>query len=129
MFGQSRFAGWPGVVPESQFVEALRGNVFRADRHDVSGEDPADAPEERERFRAVAEFDVGKQGLGVQFAAPGLMVTMLWFLACMNVWNLIDGMDGLASGVGLLVSGTLTGPAPNRATRAGNPTVRRRRFH
>ncbi len=26
----------------------------------------------------------------------------------MNVWNLIDGMDGLASGVGLLVSGTLT---------------------
>ena len=33
---------------------------------------------------------------------------MLWFLGCMNVWNLIDGMDGLASGVGLLVSGTLT---------------------
>jgi UDP-GlcNAc:undecaprenyl-phosphate GlcNAc-1-phosphate transferase len=32
---------------------------------------------------------------------------MLWFLGCMNVWNLIDGMDGLASGVGLLVSGTL----------------------
>ena len=25
----------------------------------------------------------------------------------MNIWNLIDGMDGLASGVGLLVSGTL----------------------
>jgi UDP-GlcNAc:undecaprenyl-phosphate/decaprenyl-phosphate GlcNAc-1-phosphate transferase len=38
---------------------------------------------------------------------PGLLVTMLWFLACMNIWNLIDGMDGLASGVGLLVSGTL----------------------
>ena len=36
-----------------------------------------------------------------------LLVTMLWFLACMNIWNLIDGMDGLASGVGLLVSGTL----------------------
>ncbi len=40
-------------------------------------------------------------------AVPGLLVTMLWFLACMNIWNLIDGMDGLASGVGLLVSGTL----------------------
>lgn len=38
---------------------------------------------------------------------PSLMVTMLWFLGCMNIWNLIDGMDGLASGVGLLVSGTL----------------------
>ena len=33
---------------------------------------------------------------------------MFWFLGCMNIWNLIDGMDGLASGVGLLVSGTLT---------------------
>lgn len=41
-------------------------------------------------------------------ALPSLIVTMFWFLGCMNVWNLIDGMDGLASGVGLLVSGTLT---------------------
>ncbi|WP_422930965.1 glycosyltransferase family 4 protein [Singulisphaera sp. PoT] len=40
--------------------------------------------------------------------SPSLVVTMFWFLACMNIWNLIDGMDGLASGVGLLVSGTLT---------------------
>ncbi|HZW33190.1 MAG TPA: MraY family glycosyltransferase [Isosphaeraceae bacterium] len=39
---------------------------------------------------------------------PSLLVTLFWFLGCMNVWNLIDGMDGLASGVGLLVSGTLT---------------------
>jgi UDP-GlcNAc:undecaprenyl-phosphate/decaprenyl-phosphate GlcNAc-1-phosphate transferase len=46
-------------------------------------------------------------GPGISVALPGLMVTMLWFLACMNIWNLIDGMDGLASGVGLLVSGTL----------------------
>jgi UDP-GlcNAc:undecaprenyl-phosphate GlcNAc-1-phosphate transferase len=38
---------------------------------------------------------------------PGLAVTLLWFLGCMNVWNLIDGMDGLASGVGLMVTGTL----------------------
>jgi UDP-GlcNAc:undecaprenyl-phosphate GlcNAc-1-phosphate transferase len=38
---------------------------------------------------------------------PSLLVTWIWFLACMNIWNLIDGMDGLASGVGLLVSGTL----------------------
>ena len=45
-------------------------------------------------------------GLGASIALPGLMATMLWFLACMNIWNLIDGMDGLASGVGLLVSGT-----------------------
>ncbi len=39
---------------------------------------------------------------------PSLFITLFWFLGCMNIWNLIDGMDGLASGVGLLVSGTLT---------------------
>jgi UDP-GlcNAc:undecaprenyl-phosphate/decaprenyl-phosphate GlcNAc-1-phosphate transferase len=43
-----------------------------------------------------------------ELALPSLVVTLFWFLGCMNVWNLIDGMDGLASGVGLLVSGTLT---------------------
>ena len=44
----------------------------------------------------------------MDLALPSLIVTMFWFLGCMNIWNLIDGMDGLASGVGLLVSGTLT---------------------
>ncbi|HEV3164242.1 MAG TPA: MraY family glycosyltransferase [Isosphaeraceae bacterium] len=38
---------------------------------------------------------------------PSLFATLVWFLGCMNIWNLIDGMDGLASGVGLLVSATL----------------------
>ena len=47
-------------------------------------------------------------GQSVELALPSLLATMFWFLGCMNVWNLIDGMDGLASGVGLLVSGTLT---------------------
>jgi UDP-GlcNAc:undecaprenyl-phosphate/decaprenyl-phosphate GlcNAc-1-phosphate transferase len=47
-------------------------------------------------------------GFAVNLAIPSLAVTLLWFLGCMNIWNLIDGMDGLASGVGLLVSGTLT---------------------
>jgi UDP-GlcNAc:undecaprenyl-phosphate GlcNAc-1-phosphate transferase len=42
------------------------------------------------------------------FSVTSLLVTLVWFLGCMNVWNLIDGMDGLASGVGFLVSGTLT---------------------
>lgn len=46
-------------------------------------------------------------GFSLTVDAPSLAVTLLWFLSCMNVWNLIDGMDGLASGVGLLVCGTL----------------------
>ncbi|GIW88848.1 MAG: hypothetical protein KatS3mg108_3172 [Isosphaeraceae bacterium] len=46
-------------------------------------------------------------GFALTIDAPSLTVTLLWFLGCMNVWNLIDGMDGLASGVGLLVCGTL----------------------
>ena len=47
-------------------------------------------------------------GLPLDLSVPSLLVTLIWFLGCMNIWNLIDGMDGLASGVGLLVSGTLT---------------------
>ena len=47
-------------------------------------------------------------GVEDKVAILSLAVTMLWFLGCMNIWNLIDGMDGLASGVGLLVSSTLT---------------------
>jgi UDP-GlcNAc:undecaprenyl-phosphate GlcNAc-1-phosphate transferase len=52
-------------------------------------------------------FTIDLFGHSQTIAIFGLLVTMFWFLACMNVWNLIDGMDGLASGVGLLVSGTL----------------------
>ena len=47
-------------------------------------------------------------GHSIELALPSLLITLFWFLGCMNIWNLIDGMDGLASGVGLLVSGTLT---------------------
>jgi UDP-GlcNAc:undecaprenyl-phosphate GlcNAc-1-phosphate transferase len=54
----------------------------------------------------AARFDL--LGFPVVLALPSLLVTMFWFLGCMNIWNLIDGMDGLASGVGLLVSATLT---------------------
>ena len=46
-------------------------------------------------------------GHPVAVGLPGVIVTLFWFLGCMNIWNLIDGMDGLASGVGLLVSGTM----------------------
>jgi UDP-GlcNAc:undecaprenyl-phosphate GlcNAc-1-phosphate transferase len=50
-------------------------------------------------------IDLG--GHPIVLALPSLVVTLFWFLGCMNIWNLIDGMDGLASGVGLLVASTL----------------------
>jgi len=34
-------------------------------------------------------------------------ITILWFMVCMNAVNLLDGLDGLAAGVGLLVSITI----------------------
>ncbi len=64
-------------------------------------------------------FTVSLLGYEQVIAPIGLVVTLFWFLACMNVWNLIDGMDGLASGVGLLVSGTLMLVAIHH----GNPGV------
>ncbi len=53
-------------------------------------------------------INLSLSGYHLVISLPGFFATMFWFLACMNIWNLIDGMDGLASGVGLLVSGTLT---------------------
>ncbi len=53
-------------------------------------------------------LQLSRLGLPFDLSVPSLLVTMVWFLGCMNIWNLIDGMDGLASGVGLLVTGTLT---------------------
>jgi UDP-GlcNAc:undecaprenyl-phosphate GlcNAc-1-phosphate transferase len=43
----------------------------------------------------------------LQLGLFGLPVTIIWFLICMNAINLIDGLDGLAAGIVLLVSGTL----------------------
>jgi UDP-GlcNAc:undecaprenyl-phosphate/decaprenyl-phosphate GlcNAc-1-phosphate transferase len=33
-------------------------------------------------------------------------LTLIWLIACMNAFNLIDGLDGLASGIGLVASTT-----------------------
>ncbi|MDX2039246.1 MAG: MraY family glycosyltransferase [Isosphaeraceae bacterium] len=66
-----------------------------------------------------AKLTIPLWGTSVEIAPIGLVVTLFWFLACMNVWNLIDGMDGLACGVGLLVSGTLALVALHH----GNPGV------
>ena len=45
-----------------------------------------------------ASFELGP------FAVP---ITVLWVIGVTNALNLIDGLDGLAAGVGLIVSGTL----------------------
>ena len=37
----------------------------------------------------------------------GVPLTIMWLVACANAFNLIDGMDGLASGLGLLASATM----------------------
>jgi UDP-GlcNAc:undecaprenyl-phosphate GlcNAc-1-phosphate transferase len=41
---------------------------------------------------------VGGQNFGDWWSVP---VTVLWLVACMNAMNLIDGVDGVAAGVGL----------------------------
>lgn len=37
----------------------------------------------------------------------GFVVTVVWLAGCANAFNLIDGMDGLAAGVGLFASATM----------------------
>jgi UDP-GlcNAc:undecaprenyl-phosphate/decaprenyl-phosphate GlcNAc-1-phosphate transferase len=37
----------------------------------------------------------------------GFVVTVIWLVGCANAFNLIDGMDGLAAGVGLVAAVTM----------------------
>jgi UDP-GlcNAc:undecaprenyl-phosphate/decaprenyl-phosphate GlcNAc-1-phosphate transferase len=46
---------------------------------------------------------VGGQNFGHWWSLP---VTVLWLVACMNAMNLIDGVDGVAAGVGLFATAT-----------------------
>jgi len=46
-------------------------------------------------------------GTSVDMAAFSIPVTMLWLVACMNAFNLIDGVDGLASSQGIIAMATL----------------------
>jgi UDP-GlcNAc:undecaprenyl-phosphate GlcNAc-1-phosphate transferase len=48
-------------------------------------------------------FGTGLHGIWI----PQLLLTVGWLLGCSNAVNLIDGMDGLASGVSLIATATL----------------------
>ena len=46
-------------------------------------------------------------GASVALGALAVPVTFVWVIGVTNALNLIDGLDGLAAGVGLIVAGTL----------------------
>lgn len=54
-------------------------------------------------INAVSLPGGGVHGLGY-FSLP---ITVFWFLGCMNAINLLDGLDGLAGGIGLFACATL----------------------
>jgi UDP-GlcNAc:undecaprenyl-phosphate/decaprenyl-phosphate GlcNAc-1-phosphate transferase len=57
---------------------------------------------------AVLAISLGARLAGIQGHATSIWfsvpLSLLWLLTCTNALNLIDGMDGLASGVGLLAT-------------------------
>lgn len=46
-------------------------------------------------------------GGSIELAWLSYPITIFWFLGCINAINLLDGLDGLASGIGLFASLTL----------------------
>jgi UDP-GlcNAc:undecaprenyl-phosphate GlcNAc-1-phosphate transferase len=57
-------------------------------------------------WHGIRIFDVFGWG-SVQAHWFSLPVTVLWLVGCTNAFNLIDGMDGLASGVGFFATCTM----------------------
>jgi UDP-GlcNAc:undecaprenyl-phosphate GlcNAc-1-phosphate transferase len=47
---------------------------------------------------------VGFCGLSLDIGYWGLPLSIVWFIACTNAVNLLDGMDGLASTIGLCIA-------------------------
>lgn len=47
---------------------------------------------------------IGHQAIGETL---GLVVTVVWLLVCTNAFNLVDGLDGLAAGIGLFATLTI----------------------
>jgi UDP-GlcNAc:undecaprenyl-phosphate GlcNAc-1-phosphate transferase len=50
---------------------------------------------------SVAGYDIGRS------TPASLLVTVIWLIGCTNAFNLIDGVDGLATGVGLFATTTM----------------------
>lgn len=54
----------------------------------------------------IAEVNIPFVGV-IEVGILSYPLTLFWFLGCMNALNFLDGLDGLAAGVSLLVSITL----------------------
>jgi UDP-GlcNAc:undecaprenyl-phosphate/decaprenyl-phosphate GlcNAc-1-phosphate transferase len=61
------------------------------------------------QIHSIADYPIG--------SSLGLLLTIIWLVGCTNAFNLIDGLDGLATGIGLvatlttLVAGLIQGNA------------------
>src|SRR6185369_162962 len=53
------------------------------------------------RITNIGGYDFGWSNL------LSLLITVIWLIGCTNAFNLIDGMDGLASGVGFFATATM----------------------
>ena len=58
-------------------------------------------------------------GETVDIGLLSFFVTLLWFLVCINALNLVDGLDGLSAGIGLIVTLTLLGVSINADNKMG----------
>lgn len=55
-------------------------------------------------WAGVRVLGVGGFGAGLWWSLP---LTLFWLIVCTNAFNLVDGLDGLAAGVGLVATLTL----------------------
>lgn len=106
------FNAWQKIQINSQFVTILcigTGVVF------ISGlldDFYRIRPWQKLLAQAVASLFMYHSGLQIKVSGMGILsgellsgvITIIWLVGCTNAFNLIDGMDGLATGVGLFAT-------------------------
>lgn len=58
-------------------------------------------------YGAGIRVDIHLLPIAAQWPWLSFPITVIWLIACANAFNLIDGMDGLAAGVGLFATVTM----------------------
>lgn len=111
---QFPFSGWEGLKIQPQTVTAIFAGALVIFFSGLTDDFLNIRPWQKLVTQILAAVIIYSAGIriyiarGTPYEEPlSLIVTLAWLVGCTNAFNLIDGLDGLASGVGLFATLTI----------------------